>query len=84
MRNISAPADLIPRDWKQNRAEPMMKSRNTEASEMIDQATSRSVCDAIGERLRQSLSSEASHPSPRLEQLMAELQKRDRGNRALG
>ncbi len=61
----------------------MMNSRNTDASEMIDQATSRSICDAIGERLRQSLSSEASHPSPRLERLIAELRKRDRGNHAL-
>ncbi len=61
-----------------------MKSRNTDAGEMIDRATSRSICDAIGERLRQSLNSEAPHPSPQLERLIAELHKRDRGNHALG
>jgi len=46
-------------------------------SEQIDRRTSRSICDAVGERLEQSL-----RPDPRLpthlEQLMDELRKRDR------
>ncbi|WP_164937698.1 hypothetical protein [Bradyrhizobium guangxiense] len=46
-------------------------------SEQIDRRTSRSICDAVGERLQQSL-----RPDPRLpthlEQLLNELQRRDR------
>ncbi|WP_407183562.1 hypothetical protein [Bradyrhizobium centrosematis] len=46
-------------------------------SEQIDRRTSRSICDAVGERLQQSL-----RPEPRLptylEQLLNELQRRDR------
>ena len=46
-------------------------------SEPIDRRTSRSICDAVGERLQQSL-----RPDPRLpthlEQLLNELRQRDR------
>lgn len=46
-------------------------------SEQIDRRTSRSICDAVGERLQQNL-----RPDPRLpthlEQLMDELRKRER------
>jgi hypothetical protein len=46
-------------------------------SEQIDRRTIRSICDAVGERLQQSL-----RPDPRLpthlEQLLNELRKRDR------
>ena len=46
-------------------------------SEQIDRRTSRSICDAVGERLQQSL-----RPDPRLpthlEQLLDELQRRER------
>lgn len=46
-------------------------------SEQIDRRTSRSICDAIGERLQQSL-----RPDPRLpthlELLLNELRQRDR------
>lgn len=45
-------------------------------SEQIDRRTSRSICDAIGERLQQSL-----RPEPRLpaylEQLLNELRQRE-------
>ncbi|WP_167561189.1 hypothetical protein [Bradyrhizobium sp. AS23.2] len=45
-------------------------------SEQIDRRTSRSICEAVGERLQQSL-----RPEPRLpthiEQLLSELKKRD-------
>ncbi|WP_456621906.1 hypothetical protein [Bradyrhizobium sp. P5_C12] len=46
-------------------------------SEQIDRRTTRSICDAVGERLQQSI-----RPDPRLpthlEQLLNELKKRDR------
>ncbi|WGD48979.1 hypothetical protein QA641_25425 [Bradyrhizobium sp. CB1650] len=46
-------------------------------SEQIDRRTSRAICDAVGERLQQSL-----RPEPRLtshlEHLLDELKKRDR------
>ena len=46
-------------------------------SEQIDRRTSRSICDAVGERLQQSL-----RPDPRLpthlEQLLNELRRRER------
>jgi hypothetical protein len=46
-------------------------------SEQIDRRTSRSICDAVGERLQQSL-----RPEPRLptllEQLLDKLRMRDR------
>jgi hypothetical protein len=61
-----------------------MNSRITDASETIDRATSRSICNAIGERLRQSLSPEGLHPSPHLQRLIDELRKQDHGNQVPG
>ncbi|WP_441235709.1 hypothetical protein [Bradyrhizobium sp. 930_D9_N1_4] len=46
-------------------------------SEQIDRRTSRSICDAVGERLQQSLRPEPRLPT-HLEQLLDELKKRDR------
>ena len=46
-------------------------------SEQIDRRTSRSICDAVGERLQQSLRPEPRLPT-HLEQLLNELKKRDR------
>ncbi|WP_164935992.1 MULTISPECIES: hypothetical protein [Bradyrhizobium] len=46
-------------------------------SEQIDRRTSRSICDAVGERLRQSLRPETRLPT-HLEQLLNELERRDR------
>jgi hypothetical protein len=46
-------------------------------SEQMDRRTSRSVCDAVGERLQQSLRPEPRLPT-HLEQLLDELKKRDR------
>ena len=40
-----------------------MNSRINETSDTIDRATSRTICDAVGERLRQSLRPEALQPS---------------------
>jgi hypothetical protein len=46
-------------------------------SEQIDRRTSRSICDAVGERLQQSLRPDSPLTS-HLEHLMNELRKRDR------
>jgi len=46
-------------------------------SEQMDYKTSRSICDAVGERLQQSLRPEALRPSPRLQHLIDELRRRD-------
>jgi hypothetical protein len=46
-------------------------------SEQIDRRTSRSICDAVGERLQQSLRPEPQLPT-HLEQLMDELKRRER------
>ena len=46
-------------------------------SEQIDRRTSRSICDAVGERLQQSLRPE-SRLTSHLEHIMDELRKRDR------
>ena len=54
-----------------------MNSRITDASEPIDRKTSRSICDAVGERLQQSLRPEL-YALLHLEHLMDELRKRDR------
>jgi hypothetical protein len=54
-----------------------MDSRITETSESIDRKTSRSICDAVGERLQQSLRTEPAPMSSHLRELMDELCKRD-------
>lgn len=46
-------------------------------SEQIDRRTSRSICDAVGERLQQSLRPEPRLPT-HLEQLLDELKRRER------
>jgi hypothetical protein len=54
-----------------------MSSRLNNNSEQIDRKTSRSICDAIGERLQQSLRPDNSRLSSYLEHLMDELRRRD-------
>ena len=46
-------------------------------SEQMDRRTSRSICDAVGERLQQSLRPETRLPT-HLEQLLNELERRER------
>ena len=57
-----------------------MTSRINATSETIDRATSRSICDAVGERLQQSLRPDALEPSSHLDHLMDELRRRDLQN----
>jgi hypothetical protein len=52
----------------------MMSSRTND----IDYKTSRSICDAVGERLQQNLRPDLSHLSPHLQHLLDELRKQDR------
>ena len=54
-----------------------MNSRISDSSELIDRKTSRSICDAVGERLQQDLRPESLRPSSYLEHLMDQLRRRD-------
>jgi hypothetical protein len=56
--------------------EPVMDSRINNDFEEIDHRTARSICDAVGERLQQSLRPETKL-TPRLQQLVNELLRRD-------
>ena len=49
----------------------------TDNSERMDYKTSRSICDAVGERLRKDLRPERSDLSPRLRELLNELRRQD-------
>ncbi len=60
-----------------------MDSRTNDDSERIDRKTSRSICEAVAERLQQSLRPEPSRLSSHLEHLMDELRRRDEVNRRL-
>jgi hypothetical protein len=57
-----------------------MASRTADNSEQIDGKTSRSICDAIGEKLQQSLRPDTSRLSSDLQHLMDELRLRDRSS----
>jgi len=46
-------------------------------SETIDRKTSRSICDAVGERLQQNLAPQSMAPSPELDRLMEEMRRRE-------
>jgi hypothetical protein len=46
-------------------------------SQQIDRSTSRSICDAVAERLQQDLHPEAAPLSPHLQHLLEELRRRD-------
>ena len=54
-----------------------MMSRITDDGEGIDRKTSRSICDAVGERLQQNLRPESLRPSSYLQHLVDELRRRD-------
>ena len=46
-------------------------------SEQMDYKTSRSICDAVGERLQKDLRPERSDLSPHLRELLNELRRQD-------
>ena len=60
-----------------------MNSLITDSSEQIDRKTSRSICDAVGERLQQDLRPVSSRLSSHLEHLLDELRRRDNEGRAM-
>jgi hypothetical protein len=60
-----------------------MNSRIDSSFELIDHKTCRSICDAIGERLQQSLPPIKSELPPHLAHLMDELRERDRNGRTM-
>ena len=54
-----------------------MNDQITDDTELIDRRTSRAICDAVGERLQQSLRPEYAELSPQLEHLLDELRRQD-------
>jgi hypothetical protein len=59
-----------------------MSSRTDDPSKTLDRATSRSICDAVGERLRRDLQHEPLQRSSRLEYLIDQLRQRDHESHA--
>ncbi len=58
-----------------------MNSHTAKQSAEIDRKTSRSICDAVGERLQQELRPETSRLLGHLQYLLDELRRRDQGGR---
>ena len=58
-------------------AELAMNSRMNDDNDGIDRKISRSICDAVGERLQRDLRPETSGLSSHLKHLMDELRRRD-------
>jgi hypothetical protein len=54
-----------------------MNAEATEPHEPIDRKTSRSICDAVGQRLQQDLRPQTFPSSSYLERLLEELRKQD-------
>jgi hypothetical protein len=54
-----------------------MNASIADSWEPIDGKTSRSICDAVGERLQRDLRLDSSHPSQYLQSLLDELEKRE-------
>ncbi|MDB5574719.1 MAG: hypothetical protein JWR79_1876 [Tardiphaga sp.] len=59
-----------------------MRDRINERQQQIDHATSASICNAIGERLRRNLVPDSNVLPTRLQQLLGEMQRQDRENAA--
>lgn len=60
-----------------------MSSPINDNSEPLDRKTSRSICDAVGERLQQNLPPESLQLSSPLQHLLDELRKRDNDGRPM-
>jgi hypothetical protein len=54
-----------------------MKGQRTEQSEAIDAKTSRAICDAVGEKLQQSMRPDFAHLPERLRHLIDALRRKD-------
>jgi hypothetical protein len=54
-----------------------MDGQRTDGNEPIDRKTSRSICDAVGERLQQSIRPDRLHLPDRLRHLVDALRRQD-------
>ena len=54
-----------------------MFGTEADSSEQMDYKTSRSICDAVGERLQKDMRPERTDLSPRLRDLLNELRRQD-------
>ena len=54
-----------------------MKNTYADDIESLDHKSSRSICDAVGERLQQILRPDSTGTSPHLQHLVDELRRRD-------
>jgi hypothetical protein len=54
-----------------------MNASTADRCEPMDGKTCRSICDAVGERLQRDLPPESPGPSPYLQSLLDELERRD-------
>jgi hypothetical protein len=78
--NIFAGSDLLHRhdfDTKKRR-NPLMDGRITDRLALMDHKTSRSICDAVGQRLQHLLRPDYSRLSRALQELLDKLRRRDR------
>ncbi len=72
---------INPRQLESELGEPNMTYRSNTELDDLDYKTTRTICDAIGERLQQAMRPETG-PSPRLQQLMNEFRQRDFSSRS--
>ena len=54
-----------------------MPGPDTHTTETMDRKTSRSICDAVGERLQQSLKPHLMNRAPALERLIEDMKRRE-------
>jgi hypothetical protein len=59
-----------------------MNGRSSNDNVNIDRLTSQTICDAVGERLQQSLRPDTLQPSSHLQHLLDELRRRDEQSNA--
>jgi len=57
-----------------------MKNQYAEDIQALDHKSSRSICDAVGERLQQILRPDSTGISPHLQHLVDEFRRRDEDN----
>jgi hypothetical protein len=65
---------------RHTKAATVMNGHFAHISDPIDRRTSRSICDAVGERLQQNLLPHSQDPSPYLQQLLDQLREQDGEN----
>jgi hypothetical protein len=76
------PSDLVLQHDHRTKRDAVMNSQ-TDHSELIDRKTSRSICNAVGERLQQQLRPVENELPSHLAHLMDELRKQDASERRM-